>query len=133
MMETRGAVEVGSEIDNGDGAKQLINRVEVGRYGLMAHSGDDEYWRYYPYELPADESFNRGHPWLNWPHRGTNRLASGVGVGFVSLERSDPDTLAAHEAHWVKTLDLVKTLDKGQPEPMQSKPLPVAENVARMG
>ncbi len=96
----------------------------------MIHSeggAEDGSWRYYPYELPADESFDGCDRWLNWPHRGTNTLPSGVEVGFVSLTRRDPDTLAAHEAHWVKTRD------ECQPEEMQSKPLPVGENVTRMG
>ena len=128
MTEERTSIiEVGDEIEDSAGVKQPVTSVERGKYGLLVRASDKGSWRYYPYELPPDESFNNkgaNKPWLNWKHRGVNVLPTGMILGFVTMTREDPRTLEYHEAQWVKTI----AAQRAEEGVMQSRPTDIRLN-----
>ncbi len=129
-MEQRGVVEVGDELITTDGQTVIIERVERGSHGLLlcgkVPALDDLWVRVFlPDELaPVSEIIWH---WQGWLARQTVVLVNGVSVGGVCQGReASPMTIQSCDAEWQRTLD------EWQPEAMQSKPLPVGENVARM-
>ncbi len=130
----RSVVEVGGIIVVDTGDKLRITQVDIGKYGILWHAlkepeDDGEvYSAYAPPELPAPDA--RVEDWYGWAMYGSTALPSGALIGDVCLWNSDDrDTVEEYDAEWERTIKAMK----GSPEPMQSKPLPVGENVTRMG
>ncbi len=133
----RGVVEVGDTIQNCHELLLSVGCVQKGSFGVLLYgrfveTGNN--WQgFMPSELPPQEYTPN---WHGWASRGFLVLQGGMKVGSVShwAKRINGGrafegmaTLATCEALWLKTLD------EWQPEAMQSKPLPVGENVTRMG
>ena len=118
-MTRTSVIEVGDEIVNPWGEKQVVTGVNKGTYGLMVYTESPAHsmgcWRYMPFELPPDDSYD-SDPWMNWRHRAVDTLPSGQRVGSVTMTRLDPKSLEYHEAHWLRTIDAMP------PEELQSRP-----------
>lgn len=124
----RGLIEVGDEISSAAGPVKL-HTVTRGKHGILV-MGHCEGWgeakAYMPYELPPIE--DQVDNWCGWDARFDTTLPSGKVVGMVIFPYPDSRarSIEEYDAEWAKTLK------KRQPEPMQSKPLPVGENVMRV-
>ncbi len=122
----RGPVEVGDDIQGVGGYLMRVTHVEVGTLGIVwrcfvPELDEDEddgglHLGYIPSELPPSGDPPRWD-WYGWAYYGSLVLRNGVVVGYVCFyERDARKSLEEHETEWRKTLE------KWQPEPMQSKP-----------
>ena len=136
-METRGIIEVGDSIEGSVGSRGIVDAIEMGDHGVLLRgtfthqAPDQEPWptfhAYVPNELPPSK---RLEPWYGFAQRGTLTINGKATVGYVTFDDLwFVQGLPYCEAEWQRTLE---TIAEEEPEPMQSKPLPVAGNVARM-
>jgi hypothetical protein len=128
----RPLVEPGDHMTTAQGHDIRVDGIATGIHGLFwwgfspTFIVPDRCWGFLPYELPPIGKEIK-NDWCGWAVRDTMTLPSGMKVGHLGVYRSDTEhwTIEEYDAKWVLT--------KWQPEPKQSKPLPVGENVARMG
>ncbi len=131
MNEQRTSViELDDEIVNDEGDTVIVTHTQQGRHGILAAGrfleGGGHWQSFLVPELPEIERTSCGGGWAS---RGHIVLATGQRIGRLSIWSHDYPrgaTLNDYEVLWLATRGAIAF------EPMQSKPLPVGENVARM-
>lgn len=136
MMETRGVVEVGDHHWNSLGHKATVVSTENGTHGILICVRFDVppfnlAWSFLIPELPA---IDRIYGWYGWSSRGHILLPDGGKIGNVDFARGDKRTgiIEEYDAKWERTLAEWRQDGHSDWSTMQSRPLPVAENVQRM-
>ncbi len=126
----RELIAVGDILVNSDGESCTLSTVERGKHGLLVKGILSKYQftftGFLPFELPPCEDTR---DWYGWGARDHVVLLDKTQLGLVGFLRSDPRPriIEEYDAEWERTLEA------WQPEEMQSRPLPKAENVMGAG
>lgn len=111
-------IEEGMVVENSTGVQLEVQRVTLGRYGILAEgylpSLEREGKVYILPELPPLEFAK--WDWYGWATRSHALLPTGLKVGAVAFYRNDPRprTLEDYDAEWERTIDTIRKEEQEQ-------------------